>query len=105
MTGGRLTSLQASLEMSVRSAEFGEQLRGWLVTVLTQTPPQLQAVKLHCESAKIYDIFACLITTSWLSRSSPEAAGELLTLSCSLHAAAGELRNNQDIVIRPANMS
>ena len=54
---------------------------------------------------KMYDIFACLITTSWLSRSSPEAAGELLTLSCSLHAAAGEVRDNQDIVIRHANMS
>ena len=54
---------------------------------------------------KIYDIFACLITTCWLSRSSPEAAGELLTLSGGLHAAAGELRDNKDIVIRHANMS
>ena len=36
------------------------------------------------------DIFARLITMSWLSRSSP--------------AAAGELRDNQDIVIRRANM-
>ena len=53
----------------------------------------------------IYDIFACLITKSWLLRSSPEAASELLTLSCSLHAAAGELRDNQDLVIGHANMS
>ena len=34
----------------------------------------------------------------------PEAAGELLTLSCSLQAAAVELRDNQDIVIRLANV-
>ena len=57
------------------------------------------------EPDHVYDIFAYLIATSWLSRSSPEAAGELLTLSCSLHAAAGELRDNQDIVIEHANMS
>ena len=39
----------------------------------------------------IYDIFARLITMSWLSRSSS--------------AAAGELRDNQDTAIRRANMS
>ena len=54
---------------------------------------------------KIYDIFSCLITKYWLSHSSPAALGELRDIVGSSRAAAGELRNNQDIVIRNANMS
>ncbi|XP_043232403.1 uncharacterized protein LOC122386827 [Amphibalanus amphitrite] len=38
----------ASQEEAERSAGFGEQLRGWQVAVLSQTPAQLQAVKLDC---------------------------------------------------------
>ena len=54
---------------------------------------------------KIYHIFACLITKYWLSRSSSAASGELHDRVGSSPADAVELRNNQDIVIRIANMS
>ena len=56
---------------------------------------------------KIYDMFACLIALSCLSRSSPAAAYRLhdRVNTNSSPAASGELRHNQDVVTRHVNIS
>ena len=54
---------------------------------------------------KIYDVFACLITMSWLSHRPPAAACRLHDRVSRSPEASGELRDNHDVVIRRANMS